>query len=227
MPRPFALAWLSGVKVHVSSADETLRDLFFKGQFEPCEFHYLDQVLKPGMTFVDVGANLGLYSLFASKKVGPQGSVLALEASAREFSKLQKNILLNRATNVRALRCAAADAVGVAQMKIADEVHAGHNTLGEFIWNTALDAVETVDSCALDQIVFTERLHRLDVIKMDIEGSELAALRGARNTLLRWHPDLLIEVSERTRTDVSQFLADCGYKSVNQIGSLVHYSNSN
>jgi FkbM family methyltransferase len=90
--------------------------MFVGGSFEPNEFAWLDTILRPGMTFVDVGANDGLYALFAAQRVGPQGKVLAIEPSQREFMRLDRNLRLNRLTNVRAFRLAASSQYGEATL---------------------------------------------------------------------------------------------------------------
>jgi FkbM family methyltransferase len=224
MPRPFSIPWTLGIRLKVSGKDETLRELFFHGQFEPNEFHYLNQLLKPGMVFIDAGANLGLYSLFASRKVGAGGHVLAIEPSKREFQKLCRNISLNRMKNILALHLAVADIPGTADLRIADELHAGHNSFFAFKWShTGLETVETVKTRTLDEIVAEHKFNRVDFIKMDIEGAELAALRGAQETLKRFHPTLWIEMAEATENQVQDLLHRCDYQRGSHIGSLVEF----
>src|SRR5207245_5070565 len=133
----------------------------------------LEKLLKAGMTFVDVGANQGLYTLFAAKRVGKQGVVVSLEPSSREFRRLKLNVEENRLTNVRLLKMAVSNYPHEADLLIAEEEKAGHNTLGAFGYNTALQCKERMPVETLDNILCREALQRVDVIKMDIEGAEL------------------------------------------------------
>lgn len=216
---PFTISWLRGLRICVSSTDQTLRSLFVTGYYEPNEFMLLSKILKPSMTFVDVGANLGLYTLYAARKVGPEGVVLALEPSSREFRKLCANVELNKLPNVRSLQVGASDSASEAELLVALEERAGHNTLGAFGYDTALCRKEVVRLERLDDIVRREGLQRVDVLKMDIEGAEWLALQGAAETLQRFRPALFLEFSDRMLKHQScnsgqiwQFLADLGYR---------------
>jgi FkbM family methyltransferase len=198
MHEPMIMPWIDGLRVNVEPTNETCRSLFITGRYEPNEFCVLDRVLKPGMVFVDVGANVGLYSLFAGKKVGPQGTVLAVEASSREYQQLQRNVQLNALTNIRVVNVAVTDSAGEAELMVAPAEHGGHNTLGGFAYGTPVERKERVRTARLDDIIREEGLARVDVIKMDIEGAEFTALRGAEQTLRQFHPLLLLEVSDRS-----------------------------
>jgi FkbM family methyltransferase len=162
---------------------------------------------------------LGLYTLFASRLVGEQGLVVALEPSQREFQRLQAHIALNKATNVRSRRLAVADREGEVSLNVATQETHGHNSLGPFgIEDTELAYVETVPAKPLDAIVEEEGLQRVDFIKIDVEGAEYKVLQGARRTLERFRPILLLELQDRalrmqgsTARRVWGFLVGMGY----------------
>ncbi len=215
--RPFAVAWLENLQLLLFPGNETSRSVFVTGRYEPNEFCLLRQLLKPGMTFVDAGANMGLYSLFAACRVGPKGRVIAIEPSARELEILEKNIALNALTNIQVLRRALTDRPSVVELSVAPLGKSGHNTLGAFGYDTALDHREQVRAERLDDLVGSQA--RVDVIKMDIEGAELAALRGATETLRKFRPALLLELADRSlqhqgasSREVLAFLGHQGYR---------------
>jgi FkbM family methyltransferase len=217
--RPFAVPWLENAQLILYPGNETSRSVFVTGRYEPNEFCLLQRILKPGMTFVDAGANMGLYSVFAGRRVGPRGVVLAIEPSAREFDILQQNAKLNGLTRIRTIRVALSDSASELELSVAPLGKSGHNTLGAFGYDTPLDHRERVQSVKLDDLIHNEGLARMDVIKMDIEGAELAALRGAAETLRQFKPILLIEVSDRalqhqeaTSADVLALLEQHGYR---------------
>ena len=106
-----------------------------------------------------------------------------------------------------------------AELLVASLQNSGHNTLGAFGYNTALDHKESVRTMRLDELVQSEKLSRVDVIKMDIEGAELAALHGAGETIRQFHPVMVLELSDRalqhqnsTSADVLALLAQHGYR---------------
>jgi FkbM family methyltransferase len=217
--RPFTVPWHDGLQLTLFPGNETSESIFVTGLYEPNEFCLLSRILKPGMTFVDMGANIGLYTLYAARRVGANGRVLALEPSRREIAILKSNIELNELTNVTIRQVAVSDQHTEVDLLVAGVRNSGHNTLGAFGYNTPLDHRETVQSRRLDEIVTTEGLPRIHVVKMDIEGAELAALRGAVDTLQRDHPLLLLELSDRLlqhqrscSAEVLSLLAQLGYR---------------
>jgi FkbM family methyltransferase len=195
--KPFAVHWLDHLQLTLYPGNETSRSVFVTGRYEPNEFSLLSKVLKPGMTFMDVGANLGLYTLYAARKVGAAGCVLAIEPSSREMAILKGNVESNALNNVRLQLVALLDHASEVELLVARPQNSGHNTLGAFGYNTALDHREKIQAQRLDDVVQAEGLRRIDVIKMDIEGAELGALRGAVDTLRQYHPLLLLELSDR------------------------------
>ena len=194
---PVLTAWVDGLSVFVYPGNETSRAIFVTGNYEPNEFFMLAQVLRPGMIFVDVGANMGLYTLFAARRVGQHGTVLAIEPSTRECGRLLKNVEANSLSNVRLLRNAVSDSRSDADLLVAEDEWSGHNTLGAFAYDTPLATKETVRTERLDDIVLREGLSRVDVVKLDVEGAELLALQGAVGILERFRPLLLLELADR------------------------------
>ena len=154
------------------------------------ELIYLNKILSPGKVFIDVGANIGIYSLAASRIVGETGLVLAFEPSVQSLPVLKKNIGLNRLKNVRAFPVALAQNSGRAWL------HRGPNpslnSLGKDpSWKEDGEAIVTE---TLDKALNQAGIHRVNVIKMDVQGSEELVLRGARETLASEHPVIIFEV---------------------------------
>ncbi|MDB5305837.1 MAG: methyltransferase FkbM family [Gemmataceae bacterium] len=211
--------WYEGLNVRLYLGNDLSRCLFVGGSYEPNEFALLAEALEPGMTFVDAGANDGLYSLFAARKVGPGGAVLAFEPSAREFARLRDNLDLNHITNVRPRPIGLAARTGTATLRTAGLEHAGQNTFGEFVYD-GVDCVGMVPvpvEC-LDDVVRREGVRVPDVIKIDVEGAELGVLRGSVEVLESARPLLLLELNDEAlrRQDASSaevlaFLRGLGY----------------
>jgi len=194
---PVITAWLDGLSVYAYPGNEPSRAIFTTGNYEPNEFFMLSQVIRPGMIFVDAGANMGLYTLFAARKIGESGTVLAIEPSTCECGRLLKNLEINSLSNVRLLRSALSDSRSEVDLLVAEDERSGHNTLGAFLYDTPLASKETVRTERLDDIVLQEGLSRVDIVKLDVEGAEFFALKGAVGILERFHPLLLPELADR------------------------------
>jgi FkbM family methyltransferase len=193
------MPWSRGLRVHLYPGDEISRALFLTGAFEPTQMAFLAATVKEGMTFLDVGANFGLYTLLASRLVGKSGRVIAVEPSSREFAHLSGNVALNGLTNVSLLNCAATDRSGEAELILAGTAQSGHNTLGAFGYPSVSSAGnERVRTTTMDSMVAESGVSRIDCIKMDIEGAELLALRGSTGILEKFRPTILLELSDRT-----------------------------
>jgi FkbM family methyltransferase len=193
------LPWHEGSSILTALGNDLNRCLYVGGSYEPNEFALLSRLLEPGMTFVDAGANEGAYTIFAARRVGERGRVLAVEPSPRERSMLEENIRLNALGNVHIAPVALGAAAGTGRLRLADAEHAGQNTLGGFIYAAASEiAALTVDILPLDELAQREGLSRIDVMKIDVEGSEFHLLAGARECLQRFRPVLLLEASRET-----------------------------
>jgi FkbM family methyltransferase len=171
------------------------------------------------MVFVDAGANEGLYSMFASRCVGPSGRVYSFEPSQREFQRLSCNIQLNGLENVHAVQAALAEVPGELELSIADSSHAGQNTLGKFTYQVQLLRTERVSARTLDAFAAESGLTRLDVLKLDVEGAERRILEGSRTVLRELRPMILFEASDAALKaqgssvpDVLDFLRSQNYR---------------
>jgi FkbM family methyltransferase len=194
---PLTLPWYNGTLVDVTLGNDNSLCLYVCGSFEPNEFAFLDQVLHPGMTFVDVGANDGYYTLFAARRIGSTGRVVAVEPSSRERVNLKRNIARNRLGNVTVVAAALGSVCGEADLRLAQGVHSGHNTLGKFAHDGVLaDRLQRVDVETLDKVVAALGLTRIDFVKIDVEGAEASVIYGARHVLSTMRPIILLEIND-------------------------------
>ena len=195
---PITVRWHSGTTVDLTLGNDNSLCLYVCGSFEPNEFAFLDRVLKPGMVFIDVGANDGYYTLFAARRVGPTGLVVAAEPSSRERAHLQRNLGRNGLDNVTVVPAAIGAASGLADLHLAHGVHAGHNTLGAFAHDDVVRAsLERVAIEPLDSVVSRLGLARVDFVKIDVEGAEARVVAGATDVLEKMRPILLLEVNDK------------------------------
>ena len=195
---PITVRWHGSTTVDLTLGNDNSLCLYVCGSFEPNEFAFLDKVLRPGMTFIDVGANDGYYTLFAAQKVGERGRVLAVEPSTRERTNLQRNIARNGLGNVTVVPVALGAACGTAGLRLAQGAHSGHNTLGHFAnEGVQADSVEQVTVRTLDDVVAEQKFKRIDVIKIDVEGAEASVIAGGKSTLCSMRPVIVLEISDK------------------------------
>jgi len=188
------MKWYRDIQLVLHLRNDIGRQLFVTGTIDPNEFAWLETVLQPGMTFLDAGANEGIYSLFAAAHVGAEGKVWSFEPSQRDHRRLIENLERNHLSQITPFQIALGANDVETTLSVAREEHSGHNTLGHFVYDgVSSDRRETVALLRLDSLVRQEGLTRLDVVKADIEGAEFAFLQGADEVLRKFRPILLLE----------------------------------
>ncbi len=167
-------------------------DIWARGRFERHELEFILGVLEPGMTFVDVGANVGLFSIPAAKKL-QHGPVYAFEPTARTFDLLLKNSRLNNVANLHAVQSAVGDYVGEAVLQINIQEKDGLNTIGKPTHEySEVVGTESVQITTLDNFIRQHDISGVDVMKVDVEGAELLVFRGAADLLARPDAPLIL-----------------------------------
>jgi len=170
--------------------DLVQRTIRITGKWEQSQADWLKNALTPGQTYVDVGANVGYFALLAARRVGTRGTVLAIEPSAATAEQLVVNAERNDLP-IRVERCACTSE-GASGIELFLSADSGQTSLAAGAAGS--DRFEMVRAKTLDDIVEAHGLTRLDVLKIDVEGAEYQVLSGARRTLSRFHPRVMIEL---------------------------------
>ncbi|MCA9248608.1 MAG: FkbM family methyltransferase [Planctomycetales bacterium] len=205
-----------GITMRLGYRDRIQKTIIATGKWDPHTADTLRTLLSSGDTFVDVGANVGYFSLLASQLVGPTGRVFAFEPSLRALARLTDHLERNRIRNVLVAACGLADRRALLTLHRADDGNIGKSSLG-------LDTSETCESETIQTVRLDDYIAEFEVvprvIKIDVEGAELLALRGMENTLRNGSPFVLCEVIETylARLDCSaaelfEFMRDLGYQ---------------
>jgi FkbM family methyltransferase len=183
-------------------------------QYRRQEVELLLSFLRPGDTYVDIGANVGSLALAASVKVGPEGRVYAIEACPRTFRYLIRNIELNRATNITPIHRAIGSDFGT--VRFTDKLNDDMNYVGE--------GDSSVPCIPLDHLKIRGRIA---VIKSDTEGFEPNIIAGGTQTLLR-ASRAIFECSEwnlnrynKSAKDVTDSLTALGFALTSESGQLL------
>ncbi len=167
---------VDGHRIRLDEMDSLL--LSVNGRYEAVEQTLFVSCLRPGDVVLDIGAHVGVYTLQAARAVGPQGHVHSFEPSATTFALLEQNIALNGYTNVTAVRAAVSAAAGDAELTLSVDNTGDNSLLAE---QTSGRRTERVRTVTVDDHLAGQP--RVDVVKMDVQGAEPAALAGARATL--------------------------------------------
>lgn len=189
------------------------RPLYTGGSYEVEETKFLQDTLRPGMTIVDVGANIGFIATLAARAVGPTGRVLAIEPEPKNMALLRENVARNGYQNVTLCHCAVGSAPGAATLYRSQWNMGNHRiNAGEAGQAIADDAIKVTLETA-DALIAQHGLPRVDVIKMDVEGYEPAVVGGLETTLQRDRPVVLTEFWPHGMRDAGfdpdAFLAAC------------------
>jgi FkbM family methyltransferase len=173
--------------------------------------------LPRGGVFFDVGANLGFFSLLAAHlSVLDAGRVYAFEAAPDNAEAIRVNAALNAIPNVEVLAVAVADRAGSGRLQVVDDQ--SWSKLADYGEHPFTERVIDVELVAIDDLVESGRLPRPDVVKIDVEGAELAVLEGMRRTIDAHRPAIICELHD-THAAFVAFMDDCGYRLINLEGA--------
>ena len=194
--------------------------LLFKKNSNPDKLIFTKYV-KPGDTVVDCGANIGLYTNFLRLLVGTHGFVHSFEPIPKTFEELSFNTKQHSSiNNYRLNMMGLYDRITSSSAFIPNEI-SGHASLGNHSETWKTDSIQkvSIDLTTLDDYFDKHNLKAVHFIKMDIEGAEINALEGAKETLQKHKPTLYIEVNsallkcfKKTSFDLIEFLKKIGYQ---------------
>lgn len=174
-----------GNKMYIGSIARSgvSRALLFDQVYEKAETELFKKAVKEGMVVVDIGANIGYYSLIAAMLVGESGKVYAFEPVPDNYVLLVKNIRANSYTNIVATQKAVSDSSGKARLFLSDMAHDHSFSTKNVISDRHRAGSIEVDTITLDEFFRKEAKQRIDIIKIDAEGAEWLILRGMENLI--------------------------------------------
>jgi len=200
------------IKLRLNTDDDVLHITHHYDQSD--ELQVFLSLLREGMVVVDVGANIGLYTLLSARRVGATGKVFAFEPVPHVYERLKENIAVNAITNVYALQLALSDAPGTARL------FTGRNSMqGSLYRQQTLQTID-VTTTSLDQFLGENGVEKVDAVKIDAEGAEMHILRGMHQLLSSENkPILLVEHNDTA-------LAAAGTSPAELFHSIVRYGYS-
>ncbi len=192
-----------------AGADYLSFNLFWRGisYHEPFTAALARELIDPGGTFFDIGANIGFYSLILAAD-NPACKIVAFEPSPEIFALLESNIKANGFDSVCCERIALSEACGKSTLFLSGSHMSA--SLEKGFSHLQSEAIETRTD-TIDNYVHARGVQGQLVIKMDVEGHEQSTMRGARAAIAKLRPDIIVEVARPHATDPYPFLKDLGY----------------
>lgn len=167
------------------------RDIFYRGVYEPDSIALVMSEIQPGDVVIDVGANIGYYSLMMGKRVGATGRVYSFEPSSQFYKRLKKGIDTNGLSAIIIpVKVGLSDCVGEAMLHVGETTASISMEGPQFDQSNETIVVDTMDCCWLKM----GDSRRVSLIKVDVDGFEVRVLRGSKRLLEKYHPKMLIEV---------------------------------
>jgi len=171
------------------------QQLFWYGYYEKEVGELLKRVVKPGDVFLDLGANIGYFSLLVAHD-SPSVKVISFEPVAGLFQNMNNNVSLNNIKNISTINAAVGEINEEKELFVSAPDNLGMSSFHQpenFSGKTERVRVVTIDNWFK-----TAGLSEIDIIKLDIEGSELAALKGMKEVLQQQKPVLIVEINPGT-----------------------------
>ncbi|MFH1457235.1 MAG: FkbM family methyltransferase [Patescibacteria group bacterium] len=160
-------------------------EYLFTRNFENETINMLIKYLRSGMNIIDIGANVGLYSIIAGKIIGTKGKIWAFEPSSDTIEKFKKNVILNKLENIKIEKCALGDEDDqMIELVLEQGFGDGHRYLNkDFKKNKNIQEHEKIKVIKLDTYFKDREKEKIDLVKIDVEGSELHVLKGAHEII--------------------------------------------
>jgi FkbM family methyltransferase len=224
---------VGGITVTMDVTEFTCHRLYFHGEvYEPATVTCLVEHLRPGHTFVDVGANHGYFSVLAGRLVGPTGRVFAFEPNPAVFEQLSEHVARNGLTNVTTERTALASQEGSLELFVS--ACAGNSGLSSITPGSDAFTSGSLDRSSRVQVRATtfdrwrrdRGVGRIDLMKIDVEGAEMLVLQGMTDTFAGAPPARIIceshDLSATTEDSARRVLLAQGYAAVDLNAGETH-----
>lgn len=217
-PYWFTTTTTFGAAISGNTGDLIPSHLYYFGLWEPAISAWIASRLRAGDTFVDVGSNIGYFSLLAANRVGRKGKIVSIEACPTVYDSLERNCSLNAYGNIRTVHVAVSDRAGTVTLYRGPEKNSGAATI---ITDGNATGGTTVAALPLPDILKPEECESLRLIKVDVEGAEYLVLSGALPLLksagsqlevvVELHPGLLSKQG-RSVDDVFALMKSAGFQ---------------
>ena len=218
LPNRYFLIKFHGGKIYLNLKESHMMRNRALGVYEFWKTRLFFDIVKEGMTIIDVGANKGYYSLIFAKLMNDRGRILSFEPDINNCFWFNKSIQANKYKSIKLYQCALSDNNGEAIFYLGEK--SGWGSLFSSSDASRKQPV-VVNTKKLDNVVQEEGISSIDIIKIDVQGADLLVLKGARKTLAA-NPKLKIAMDvdvkgEEERQQLFDLLTSCGFQ-ISKIG---------
>jgi FkbM family methyltransferase len=205
------------------------QQLFWYGSYEKELGNILKKIIKPQDIFLDIGANIGYFSLLVANNV-PTAKIFSFEPMKELFEKLEKNVLINGFKNIKAINIAIGNVNEDRELFLSGTDNLGMSSFKQP--ENFSGQKEKVKVVTIDEWFKTSGLSRIDIIKIDVEGYELSALKGMKEVLQNFKPLVIVEINPATLTlfdlippDIYNYLNQLNFEGyiINEAVELTHW----
>ncbi len=195
----------------LKASDQGITPMLLKqNDYEAEEIQLVKRMIKPGMTVVDIGANIGYYTVIFSKLVGKEGQVFAFEPEPENLDYLHENIAGNHCTNVEVAPIALADKKGQIDFFVPECTRSTSSMVASnLIYEKGANKI-SVATESLDEYLSGKHAPQVDFIKIDVQGAESIVFSGAQKVLSQDHLSLMMEFwpfgMKEAGTDIQEYL---------------------
>lgn len=213
----------TGDKLRVDLSSSVGRSIWLRHfyKYEIDVENTLRDILRKGDVFIDIGANVGYFSVIASRIVGENGKVYSLEAIPRLCGLLSESAAINDIKNINILNYAA-----YSENKTISFNRMKNSAFSHISKDNSSDSTIEVNAITLDSLI--DKVKKVDVVKIDVEGTEMNVLMGGEKLIRRYKPKIVMEVVDwslqrfnYSSKDVLSFLRGIGYKVYDLKGNLI------
>lgn len=215
----------SGVYMYLNPIDYVQYAILYQGCYEPLTLKLLTSLSKESTNFLDIGSHTGQYALEIAKNLNQNGKVIAIEPNPRTFTYLLENIRINKFKNIIPILGAASDVTSLIRMQSPPESNWGKSKeyqSNNFIDNNINNTYFTA-TFKLDNLLLYLNINHIDIVKIDIEGHEIKALKGLLDSNKYSPKHIIFEFIPDSFEDAEatvNYLKEKGYSLYNIVGEV-------
>lgn len=210
-PKGEIMVEVHGNKYYLKASDRGMTPMLLsKNNYEAAEIRLVKQSIKTDMTVVDIGANIGYFTLLFSQLSGKNGRVLAFEPEPENLGFLEKNIQVNNCKNIEVVAVALAESKGYIDFFVPEHTRSTASMVASnLIYEKGVNKI-SVPTESLDEYLSSIGVSKVDFIKIDVQGAENIVFKGGQKTLAQEHLSIMMEYwpygMNKAGTNVSEYL---------------------